>query len=181
MSVVLENEMTKQELRAEIRRRKKTYTTEELDAFSYEVCSQVMSLSVWKEASVILLYASLPDEVNTDLLIQNAILNGKTILLPVVKGDNLVLRSFSGETKEGAFGIQEPVGEDWADFENIQLAIIPGVAFDTMGNRLGRGKGYYDRLLPFLTAEKIGICFLFQRVETVPVNSHDCQMDRVIP
>jgi len=75
----------------------------------------------------------------------------------------------------------EPSGELFTDFDRITLAIIPGMAFDHQGNRLGRGKGYYDRLLPQLShAYKLGLCFPFQLLtEEIPHEPHDCRMDEV--
>ena len=70
------------------------------------------------------------------------------ILLPVVKGETLIIRPYSpGEMKPGSFGIAEPTGEDITDLSIIDMVIVPGVGFDPKGNRLGRGKGFYDRLL----------------------------------
>ena len=107
----------------------------------------------------------------------------KQILLPVVIGNDLELRLYTGpqDLKKGAYGIEEPVGEPFTDYASIDLAIIPGVAFDVHGNRLGRGKGYYDRLLPRLPhIYKIGICFPFQLLEEVPTEALDVRMDEVL-
>ena len=64
--------------------------------------------------------------------------------------------------------------------DEIDLAVIPGVAFDRYGHRLGRGKGYYDRLLPQIPAPKVGICFPFQLIEEVPAEAFDFRMDTII-
>jgi 5-formyltetrahydrofolate cyclo-ligase len=106
----------------------------------------------------------------------------KEILLPAVCGENLELRVYNG--REGllcdAYGIQEPSGSLFTDYASIDLAVIPGVAFDGSGNRLGRGKGYYDRLLPHISAYKVGVCFSFQLVEDVPTEEFDVRMDETI-
>ena len=81
----------------------------------------------------------------------------------------------------GFFDIMEPVGEPFERYEDIDLAVVPGMAFDSQNNRLGRGKGYYDRMLPRLTkAYKIGVCFDFQRLPGIPADEHDCKVDEVI-
>ena len=81
----------------------------------------------------------------------------------------------------GVYGIEEPTGEAFTDYAAIDFIVVPGVAFDAKGNRLGRGKGYYDRLLPRIpTAYKAGICFPFQLVEEVPAESFDVRMDIII-
>lgn len=136
----------------------------------------------FERASIILLYHSLDDEVNTHAFLEKW-QDRKQILLPVVVGDELELRHFksSNEMLAGAFHIQEPIGECFYKFETIELVVVPGMAFDKHGHRLGRGKGYYDRLLPKLqNAYKIGICFPYQRVEEVPTDAHDIMMDEVL-
>lgn len=130
-----------------------------------------------------LLYNALPDEVDTSLLVETAVVMRKKILLPVVVGDDLELRVFGGELKTGAYGIQEPTDLDelFVDFEKIDLAVVPGMAFDKVGHRLGRGKGYYDKLLCQCTdLHKIGLCFDFQLLEDVPAEEHDIVMDEVL-
>lgn len=168
--------MNKSELRKWVREQKSKYTREELDDFSRHICNEVMSDGLWRAAHTVLLYHALPDEVDTQMLIDNALYTGKQVLLPKVVGDVLELRIYNGELQLGAFGIQESVGPVFTAFEKIDLSIIPGMAFDAYGNRLGRGKGYYDRLLPLIHTPKIGICFPFQRVEHVPVEEHDVKV-----
>ncbi len=129
-----------------------------------------------------LLYHSLPDEVDTHAFIRRWSAR-KRILLPVVKGDDLELRLYTGDDRltEGAFHIDEPTGTAFTDYAAIDLAVIPGVAFDRQGNRLGRGKGYYDRLLPRIpTAYKLGLCFPFQVLNQIPAEAHDIPMDEVL-
>ena len=105
----------------------------------------------------------------------------KRLLLPVVKGEELELKEFQGQLHEGTFGIQEPEGETFEAFDQIELVVVPGMAFDKEGKPLGRGKGFYDRLLPKLTnAKKIGICFPYQLVDTVPTDAQDIPMDKII-
>ena len=75
----------------------------------------------------------------------------------------------------------EPSGELFDDYAAIDLAVVPGMAFDIQNNRLGRGKGYYDRMLPKLVnAYKIGVCFSFQRLPGIPAEGNDVKMDEVI-
>lgn len=123
------------------------------------------------------------DEVQTHSFIEKWAAR-KTILLPVVKGDVLKLRLYhpSGEMNEGAFGIKEPAGEAFTDYDKIDLAVIPGVAFDKSGCRLGRGKGYYDKLLPQLKAYTIGVCFPFQLLNegVIPMEDFDTPIKEVI-
>ena len=75
--------------------------------------------------------------------------------------------------------VSKKVLSTFTDYKTIELSIIPGVSFDKAGNRLGRGKGYYDKLLPFLQSYNIGICYQFQARETIPAEPFDQAMDEV--
>lgn len=122
------------------------------------------------------------DEVQTHSFIEKWS-KQKEIILPVVTGDILELRLYTGsaDLQTGAYGIAEPTGALFTDYATIDLAVIPGVAFDLSGHRLGRGKGYYDKLLPQLTtAVKAGLCFPFQVVKEVPTEPFDIPMDIII-
>lgn len=177
--------MNKSELRKQIREKK---TATDADAFarmSQSVCRSVVETRMWKDAKVVLLYMSLADEVDTKMLREIAISEGKTVLLPTCVGDDLVLRIYEGENrmKAGAYGIMEPTGSVYEEdrYGDIDLAIIPGMAFDKDGGRLGRGRGFYDRLLPKLGGcRKMGICWDFQLVDNVPKEEHDVAMDLII-
>lgn len=174
--------MNKKELRKWITVNKRHYSQEELKSWSSSLLSKLEVHPTFIKAKTILLYYSLPDEVQTHTFIEHW-KNKKQIILPVVINDTeLELRRYTGQKdlSKGAFGIEEPIGETFEEFESIDLAIIPGVAFDKQGNRLGRGKGYYDRLLPKIHAPKIGICFGFQLTDKIPTDPHDYPMDEII-
>ena len=173
--------MTKQELRKMIRQRKQQHSVDESSAF----INRLKDNSHFLHAHTLLLYSALPDEVPTQTLIDELVAQGKTVLLPrVVSDTDMELRRYSvpADLQQGAFGIMEPTGELFTDYAAIDVAIIPGMAFDDEGHRLGRGKGYYDRFLAKLspTTYKIGLCFSWQRVDHVPTDDHDIPMDEVI-
>lgn len=111
---------------------------------------------------IVLLYYSLKDEVDTHEFVRKWS-REKRILLPVVVGDDLELRVYTGpeDLATGSYGIEEPTGELFTDYAAIDFVAVPGVAFDNAGNRLGRGKGYYDRLLPASRLSKPASVFLF--------------------
>ena len=138
---------------------------------------------LFQQAERVLLFHSLKDEVDTHDLIERY-KGKKTIILPTVVGDELELHLYdpSSTTYEGAFHIQESSGPivPESEYGSIDLAIIPGVAFDPQGNRLGRGKGYYDRLLPKLTCHTIGICYPHQLISHVPHEPHDIPVNEVL-
>ena len=173
--------MTKKELRQMIRQRKQQHPVGESSAF----ISRLKDNSHFTHAQTLLLYSALSDEVPTQILIDGLAAQGKTVLLPrVVSDTDMELRRYSGpaDLQRGAFGIFEPTGELFTDYNTIDVAIIPGMAFDAKGHRLGRGKGYYDRFLDKLSPStyKIGLCFSWQLVDHVPTDEHDIPMDEVI-
>uniref|UniRef100_A0AB33J972 5-formyltetrahydrofolate cyclo-ligase n=1 Tax=Prevotella sp. GTC17260 TaxID=3236796 RepID=A0AB33J972_9BACT len=177
--------LDKKNLRKLIRERKKQYTPEMLTAMSKNVTERILAHPRIQQAQYILLYYSLPDEVNTHHLAELLVAKGKQILLPVIVGESdLILRSYTGTQDlkaDNAFHILEPMGKLFTEYTKIEVGIIPGMSFDNRGNRLGRGKGYYDRLLvqmPHLY--KIGVCFEFQRVDCVPTSTYDVRMDEVL-
>lgn len=156
-------------------------TTDSQAEESRAIASKVMKLPQWQAADTVLLYSSLKGEVDTSLLLE-AGCSSKRIVLPVVVGDKLVLREYRPESLTSGYqGIMEP-SEDCpvVDPSEVQLALIPGVAFDQWYHRLGRGKGFYDRLLPLLDCPKIGMGFSWQMIDTVPVESHDIVLSGVI-
>lgn len=171
----------KKELRREIRLRKKEHTPEQLEAMSQAVMAQLEQIDDFRNARTVLMYHSLPDEVGTHGFVEKW-KSEKKILLPVVVGDILKLRVYDGNASlsTGAFDIEEPEGEEFDAFGEIDFAVVPGMSFDRDGHRLGRGKGFYDKLLPAVKCRKIGICFDFQLMEHVPVEPHDVVMDMVL-
>lgn len=171
----------KKELRRLVRSAKAAYSPDQLREMSRPIIDRLTSHPLYQRAGTILLYHSIPDEVCTHALISEA-WQTKRVLLPTVVGDHLELHEYSptSATHEGAFSIVESEGALFTDFAAIDLAIIPGMAFDSAGNRLGRGKGYYDRLLPHLTCPLIGICFPFQFLPHIPSEPHDRPVDEVI-
>lgn len=149
---------------------------------SDDILKRIEDHPVFQNAKTVLLYHSLPDEVYTHDFIRKWYTH-KRILLPVVTGNTLELYTYTGPEKmqTGAYGIAEPTEGKFSNFKEIDLAIIPGMAFDRRGNRLGRGKGYYDRLLPFLAGTyKLGVCFPYQLLESIPTENFDVRMNEVI-
>ena len=85
------------------------------------------------------------------------------------------------DMSKGFYDIYEPTGSIFTDYESIDLIVLPGMSFDKNCNRLGRGKGYYDRLLSKVPcAYKIGICFDFQKLDFIPTNQYDKPVDEVL-
>ena len=176
--------MRKDDLRRRIRQIKRQFTPQQLEELSLPVISRLRPFLA--EAKTIMAYYSLPDEVNTHSLIDDLVSEGKTVLLPKVMGvDTMELRRYTGrdDLQEGVYHILEPVGKPFTDYAAINLILVPGLAFDAAGHRLGRGRGYYDRFLHSRVGfycVKIGICFDFQKVDEVPIDAFDMPVDMVV-
>lgn len=176
--------MLKSELRKEIRQRKRQFTEAQLRELSLAVGERLMRHPRLLASKVIMMYCSLPDEVDTRDLLRRLLEMRKTVVLPAVVDDTrMTLRRYTGpqDLCEGAFHIMEPIGNEFDDYASIDLAVVPGMSFDAAGNRLGRGKGYYDRFFQHIPQTyKIGICFDFQKVEHVPVGPLDVPVNQVL-
>ncbi|MBO4446651.1 MAG: 5-formyltetrahydrofolate cyclo-ligase [Bacteroidales bacterium] len=142
--------------------------------------SCVESLPEFRSAQTILVYMALQDEVPTLDFIRKWE-SAKRIVLPVVDGNELLLREYHPELLSAGWkGILEPTASSAAVAPSeIDLALIPGLAFDLSGGRLGRGKGFYDRLLPHLSCPKIGICQKWRIAAQVPCEDWDGRVDKI--
>lgn len=170
----------KKQLRKQIKEEKSRQSREMLMEASSLLLKEIEHHPHFIAAKTVLLYYSLGDEVYTHAFVEKWH-KTKKILLPVVKEDHLELRHYTGKAclQIGAYNIEEPTGENFTQYAEIELAIIPGVSFDRQGNRLGRGKGYYDKLLPLLNSYNIGICYQFQSRVVIPSESFDRKMNEV--
>lgn len=175
--------MNKKVLRKHISDLKSQASSQQMADESRRIVEAIEQLEVFKNARIILAYWPIVGEVDLRDLLRRW-QGQKVFLLPVVMDDYLEIRSFEGESalEEGrSYGILEPTGAAYQDVDQIDLALVPGVAFDAEGYRLGRGKAYYDRLLPKLTnAHKLGLAFSFQMVDQVPSEPHDACMNAVV-
>ncbi|MFW5975023.1 MAG: 5-formyltetrahydrofolate cyclo-ligase [Bacteroidota bacterium] len=172
----------KEALRKQIRALKKQVSSHEKIRRSKSILDKVEKLEAFQLSHVVMVYWSMSDEVHTHDFIKKWT-KFKSIVLPVVKGDKLELRFFEGEHSlipGEHYGIMEPVGTLLQDIYQIDMIIVPGVAFDKQNNRLGRGKAYYDKLLKKNRAYKVGVCFDFQVVDQVPVDENDVPVNMVI-
>jgi 5-formyltetrahydrofolate cyclo-ligase len=172
----------KKRIRREIRSLKNTVSLDEKTNRSIAILENVEQLPQFIAAKTVMLYWAMADEVQTsDFVIKWAA--SKRVILPCVNGKDLDLRVFRGEedlVMGENFGIPEPSGELFKDYNEIDLILVPGVAFDIENNRMGRGKAYYDKLLSSLKAFKLGVCFDFQLLQSVPTDEHDIKMDRIL-
>jgi 5-formyltetrahydrofolate cyclo-ligase len=136
----------------------------------------------FQEAHTVALFWSLPDEIDTHAFIEKWS-SEKIIVLPVMEGSTLAFARFMGEESlavNNNYSIHEPAATPMVTLSQIDVMVVPGEAFDKAGNRLGRGKGFYDRALQEYGGYKLGICFPHQFVASVPTEDTDVRMDKVI-
>lgn len=159
---------------------------ERLDAMSYFdrgfksqlICDDIIRSGIFDEHSHILLYKALPYEVNVDWLIDFAASRGKHCYLPRVCGEDMQLVRYPCAFQKGAFSIMEPIGE--AESVNIDLVITPLLGVDKQGNRLGKGKGYYDRFFAKNpSCFKVGVAFSEQVLDSVATAEFDIKLDKI--
>jgi len=170
----------KNEIRLQIRELKNQLSEDQKAQAADSVFNKIELLPEFKSAKKILMYWSTTDELPTHKYVDKWSAE-KEILLPSVVDDDIVIKKYSAKEnlKRGNLGIYEPE-TDGMYLGKIDLAIVPGVAFDLKMNRLGRGKGYYDRFFDDVETQKWGVGFDFQVVSSVPANDDDKPMNKVI-
>lgn len=158
-------------------------TEEQRRAGSRAACELLRLQEVWRRAERVLFYAPMPGELDTSTLLAAALAEGKTAALPgFVAEDNayeaFVVTHLTDDCAPGRFGIAEPkAGCARLALNRLDFVLAPGVGFDLLGHRLGRGRGFYDRLLAKTTAIRCGVAFDLQIVEGIPAEAHDIRMD----
>lgn len=172
----------KKAIRKRVRESLYAMSGEEKERQTQKILCRIAKHSVVKNAKTIALFVSLPDEPCTKNLIETFSSNFK-VVLPRICGDVMDFYPYVRETMgKGAYGIEEPGGECSVDVGEIDVIVVPGVAFTRKGARLGRGKGYYDKYMSqsCFRAYKIGICYSCQLVDDLPCEEHDIMMDEII-
>ena len=192
-------------LKDELRKKIKTLCSQkrgQMGSESQQICKRILDSPQYKNADQIFAYMALPDEVDLSAVIHAALLDGKKTAVPKITDSQKGLMQFyylntgstsdaQNQTKKGSFGIQEPdeallQAADITQAKNT-LILVPGRAFTKNGDRLGRGKGFYDIFLnnlnqnsaPGTQITKAGVCFSFQLVDSIPLSANDIRMDFV--
>lgn len=181
--------MDKQEIRKEISRKLKEQDQEEKKLKSEAIEKKLFSCEIFKRAHVVMFYISKEEEVDTHHMIKEAFRRGKKVIVPysVSETKKIIASELQDPEKDleiGPYGIHQPKKESIKEvpLDNIDLVIVPGVAYDEKNYRLGRGKGYYDRFLRKLSSGTVtvGICFDFQLVKDLPKDEHDFPVSKII-
>jgi 5-formyltetrahydrofolate cyclo-ligase len=178
--------LTKQQIRSKILFELKTQKEDNRDRKSRRILKRLLRTGVFKRAKIIMSYIAFDGEVNTEEMIKEAKKLGKIVTVPVCRRNRITLRPCilddNAGLKKGHYGVCEPSPKRFIHPKDLDLVIVPGVAFDKQGNRLGRGKGCYDRFLKRLPEDIpcIGIAFDFQILPRIPAKTHDISVDKVI-
>lgn len=139
---------------------------------------------LYKNSNILMLYIPIGNEVKTQDIIKNAFSDGKTVLVPVTDKDSYEISAhrIAPDTKfiKGTFSISEPQNSIVFDGDSIDTIVVPGVAFDRKGARVGFGKGCYDKFLNSHSAVKVGLCYDLQICETIETDMFDINMDYIL-
>lgn len=175
--------MDKRTIRAEIRKKRRALSPEEIAVRSERICRFLQTRREYQEAELIYAYLSMPGEVCLDTLLTAAWQQGKRTAVPRVHGREMTfyLLTNLSEVEQSPLGIREPRPLAAVTACSKTLFLMPGIAFDRAGNRVGQGGGYYDRYLSLHPMpHKWAVAFDFQVCETLPVEPHDIRADAVI-
>jgi 5-formyltetrahydrofolate cyclo-ligase len=176
----------KQQMRREIRDLLKSIPAEQKQLFSQQARALLCSQQRWQQARSILFHAPMMGELDVWPLVGEALQSGRKVALPrFVPEDNFYvvceIENTDGDLQPGQFGIREPAEDcHQISLNRLDLLLVPGVAFDLQGRRLGRGKGYYDQLLAEVRGPICGVAFDDQIVAEVPLEPHDVVVDCIL-
>lgn len=173
----------KEKIRRRILKLRDGLSSEEREEKSKQIKKKLFALFEFRAAKTIFFYAAKGNEVETKGMIEESLSSGKKVGLPIVKGKEIFFsRTFNyGKLLPSTFGILEPEEEHPISLDRVDLIIVPGIIFDSQGNRIGFGRGFYDRFLKKIPdAFKIGLAFELQILETIPKISTDIPVDKIV-
>lgn len=174
----------KNEIRQELKAQRKNIKNKSF--LDERICTNLINCDVYKKAGTVLFYAALDDEINIDKCIEDALTSGKNVALPACldKTGNMKYYFINSLTdlKTGFFGLREPDTEmcqEVTDFTG-SICIVPAIAFDKQGYRLGYGKGYYDRFLQNFSFISVGLCYNELVKDSLPIGEYDIPVNYII-
>jgi 5-formyltetrahydrofolate cyclo-ligase len=179
-------QLTKSRIRSKILVKLLKQKEEDRKSRSKSIQRKLFAARFFKKARWVMFYIPLRGEVDTHDMIKAAQKLGKKVVVPVCQKHSIDLRpcllDAPVQLKRGPYGVYEPVETQYIPISRLDAVIVPGIAFDSRGNRLGRGKGFYDRFLKKTpaTATIAGLAFDFQVVASLPTQPHDVKVHRVI-
>ncbi len=173
-------------IRSKILERLKSHKEEDRKTKSRNIKNKLFRTSIFKKAKRVMFYISFGGEVYTQEMIKAARKLGKIVTVPVCQHNRIIIKPCiftpEGKLMKGPYGVCEPAVKKFLDPRDLDLVIVPGLAFDKKGNRLGRGKGCYDRFLKNLgeNVHSIGLAYGFQILPSLPVTKNDIGVDKLI-
>lgn len=171
-------------LRRRMRAQRAALGAQEQARAAQAVFGHLRELRAYKEARCVMAYAAARGELSVEAAMRDVLASGRVLALPLCEGPGVMsARRVDGlsQLRRGAYGILEPDAScARIEPDGIDLAIVPGTAFDCLGHRIGQGGGYYDRFLPGTRALRVGVCHGFALLGVVPTAAHDAGMDAVI-
>lgn len=172
--------MNKKELRLLMKEKRTALCRSKAEEKSGKICEMITETEQYKKAGFIAIYLAIQNEACVDRLADSAFSDGKRVCVPVVCGDEMYFSEIYKNDNFvcGKFGIKEP--EIKRRTNGADLIFVPGLAFSKDGSRLGRGGGYYDRILAKTTAETVGVCYEFQICDKIQAEPHDRKVGRII-
>jgi 5-formyltetrahydrofolate cyclo-ligase len=176
----------KARIRREVRSRLENLSNNQKREKSLRACRLLAEQPAWQKAGSVLLYAPAPDELDIWPMAQLALSEHKALALPryappTDSYEACVIKDLRRDLRSGRYGLREPAENCRAvALKQLDLILVPGVAFDLQGRRLGRGKGYYDRLLAAVRGQTCGVAFDEQIVLQVPVEPHDSDVNWIL-
>lgn len=177
---------SKSQLRKRVLNVRNNMSKEDVKKNSNAIMDKITSLDIYKQSKVVFIYMDFKNEVITSNLIKHMLSEKKRVVIPYTDSINTVLIpseiTKESDLKQNSFGYFEPKSILPVNIEEIDLVIVPGVVFDKNLNRIGFGKGYYDKILNRLkpSAKKIALAHDFQVLEDIPAEEHDVKMDMII-
>ena len=175
--------MNKQQLRKTIRERKRAMTEEEIQSRSASLCQKFLRSDAYRQCRTLYGYLPYNQEVRTLPILEQALADGKRVAVPKVYGDEMKFLYLEDLTQvaKGYAGIPEPIADGPEASDPTALVLMPGLAFDPQGHRIGYGGGFYDK---FLSRERehptVALCYEFQMVESLETEEFDIPVDTVI-
>ena len=174
----------KNNLRNTYKQKRKEMSVQDAKIKSLSAANTFLNSDIYKNAKQIMLYMPLGNETDTSLIMSGAFADGKRVILPVTEEKSGIITpvyaTSTTEFAKGAFLVSEPQNADTADVSQIDVIVVPGIAFDAGGGRLGFGKGCYDMLLQNTSAVKVGYCYDSQVCSKIPAALHDIKMDYIV-
>jgi 5-formyltetrahydrofolate cyclo-ligase len=177
--------MPKTKLRKSMLEKRKKLSAEERKDASFHIQQTLLGSEVYISAKNMVLYSAIHNEVDFNLVINDALTSGREVFLPVVAELGLIFRQVKDacSLRKGSFGILEPPAlNSVISLEKVDMVVVPGIAFDLQGQRVGYGKGFYDKVLHALegSGKLIAVCYDFQLVDDIAGEPHDVLVDMII-